>query len=149
MERVPDAYLHNAALSDDVLTLQAQLSEAQAVAAKASATWDTFRKERDFHRMHHKRVGQEKNRLIKEVKLLKTHYAKYEPAINALKRKYEAAMKEKMLVSMDRDKLRDRVAALKEQLASGSGSADVSDTIAGELIAPVRTLLCSKQQLAC
>lgn len=30
-----------------------------------------FRKERDFHRMHHKRVVQEKNRLIIDIKRLK------------------------------------------------------------------------------
>lgn len=30
-----------------------------------------FRKERDFHRMHHKRVVQEKNRLITDIKRLK------------------------------------------------------------------------------
>ena len=31
----------------------------------------SFRKERDFHRMHHKRVAQEKNRLITDIKRLK------------------------------------------------------------------------------
>lgn len=30
-----------------------------------------LRKERDYHRMHHKRVVQEKNRLISDVKRLK------------------------------------------------------------------------------
>jgi sperm-associated antigen 16 protein len=117
MERVPDAYVHNATLSDDVIVLQTQLKDAQATSAKVSTTWDTFRKERDFHRMHHKRVTQEKSRLIKDIKLLKDHYKKYEPTIKALKRKYEAAMKEKTLVSMDREKLKDRVAALKTELA--------------------------------
>ena len=67
--RVPDAYMHNATLSDDVIALQNEVAAARAVAAKASATWDTLRKERDFHRMHHKRVTQEKGRLIKEVRL--------------------------------------------------------------------------------
>lgn len=33
------------------------------------------------------------------------HFAKYEPTILELKRKYETAMKEKMLVSIDRDRL--------------------------------------------
>ena len=30
----------------------------QEVATKAKSTWDRFRKERDFHKMHHKRVVQ-------------------------------------------------------------------------------------------
>ena len=42
---------------------------------QASATWDKFRKERDFHRMHHKRVAQEKNKLIHDMQILKKHYS--------------------------------------------------------------------------
>lgn len=57
-DRVPDAYMHNAKLSDEVISLRKQLAKANSIAAKASSTWDTFRKERDFHRMHHKRVVQ-------------------------------------------------------------------------------------------
>jgi len=37
------------------------------------------------------------------------HFAKYEPTILELKRKYETAMKEKMLVSLERDKLAARM----------------------------------------
>lgn len=51
--------------------LRHELTEAKTIAAKASATWDKFRKERDFHRMHHKRVAQEKNKLINDIKRLK------------------------------------------------------------------------------
>jgi sperm-associated antigen 16 protein len=57
-DRVPDAYIHNAKLSDEIISLQKRLTKADSIAAKASSTWDTFRKERDFHRMHHKRVVQ-------------------------------------------------------------------------------------------
>ena len=42
---------------------------------QASATWDKFRKERDFHRMHHKRVAQEKNKLLHDMQVLKKHYS--------------------------------------------------------------------------
>ncbi|MEW5317599.1 MAG: hypothetical protein WDW38_008884 [Sanguina aurantia] len=55
---VPDVYLRNAELEEEVAGLRRQLSEAQGIAGKASATWDQFRKERDYHRMHHKRVAQ-------------------------------------------------------------------------------------------
>lgn len=51
--------------------MRQELAAAREVAARASSTWDKFRKERDFHRMHHKRVAQEKNRLIADVKRLK------------------------------------------------------------------------------
>lgn len=38
---------------------------------KAKSTWDKLRKERDFHRMHHRRVVQEKNALLVDMKRLK------------------------------------------------------------------------------
>lgn len=41
--------------------------------------------------------------------LLQAHYAKYEPTILELKRKYEAAMKEKMLAGLERDKMAAKV----------------------------------------
>jgi hypothetical protein len=104
--------------------------------------------------MHHKRVVQEKNRLITDIKRLKArgrrgrgrqsrddaspatrrdtrgpspvpapppppvqaHYSKYEPTILELKRKYEAAMKEKMLAGLERDKM-----AAKARRGGGEG----------------------------
>ena len=64
-----------------------ELAHVHEVAAKAQSTWDRFRKERDFHRMHHQRVAQEKNRLIGDLKRLRGHYAAYEPALVELKAK--------------------------------------------------------------
>ncbi len=58
-------------LFPQVRRLRDEVAAQQAVAAKAQQTWDTFRKERDFHRMHHQRVVQEKNRLVSEIKRLK------------------------------------------------------------------------------
>lgn len=147
---VPDAYTHNAALSSDLIALRAEVDRAKAIAHKASSTWDTMRKERDFHRMHHKRVAQvrarttvearaapevgqfirntatrahwcqpssactprreqEKNKLIKDIKLLKAHYEKYEPAIQVLRKKYETLIREKSLMGRERDALRRRL----------------------------------------
>ncbi len=53
--------------------------------------------------------AQEKNKLLADVKRLKEHYAKYEPTILELKKKYEVAMKEKMLLTLEREKMTARV----------------------------------------
>ena len=45
--------------------------------------------------MHHKRVVQEKNKLITDLKRLKKHITQYEPTLQQLERKYQLAMKEK------------------------------------------------------
>jgi DNA anti-recombination protein RmuC len=59
--------------------------------------------------MHHKRVVQEKNKLISEIKRLKKHYENFDPTLKQLQRKYEMAMKEKMLTKLERDKLVGKV----------------------------------------
>lgn len=115
---VPDIYQRNADLEEEIAALRRELNGAKSIASQATATWDKFRKERDFHRMHHKRVAQEKNKLLLDIKRLKEHFAKYEPTILELKKKYETAMKEKMLISIERDK----VAAKIDQGVNGSAS---------------------------
>jgi len=39
--------------------------------------WDKLRKERDHHRMHHRRVVQEKDKLITDLRRLKNHVDGY------------------------------------------------------------------------
>lgn len=55
---VPDVYVRNQELDEAVKALRVELRRNQDIAANAQGTWDKFRKERDFHRMHHKRVMQ-------------------------------------------------------------------------------------------
>jgi hypothetical protein len=44
---------------------------------KASGLFEKLRKERDFHKMHHRRVVEEKNKLIRDLKRLVKHNAKF------------------------------------------------------------------------
>lgn len=114
---VPDVYLRNQYLRDELHTMKQKMADMEAVANKARATWDRFRKERDFHRMHHRRVVQEKNRVVTDLKRVKNHYADYEPTLMAMRKKYEAAMKEKTMMKLERDRLRSQVATLEAQVA--------------------------------
>nr|XP_023498044.1 sperm-associated antigen 16 protein isoform X3 [Equus caballus] len=70
-------------------------------------------KERDFHRMHHKRVVQEKNKLINDLKGLKLHYASYEPTIRVLHEKHHTLLKQKMLTSLERDRAVKQISGLQ------------------------------------
>jgi hypothetical protein len=118
---VPDLYLRNQQLDNQLKTIKTDLADAQSVAEKARGTWDKFRKERDFHKMHHKRVMQEKNKLITDIKRLKKHYATFEPTLAELRHKYENAMKEKMLIKLSRDRLEQKVAALEDTIRQLQG----------------------------
>ncbi|KAI8809116.1 WD40-repeat-containing domain protein [Cladochytrium replicatum] len=113
---VPDVYQRNQELSDALQKLRVDVELYKDIASKARATYDKLRKERNFHRMHHKRVVQEKNRLIDDIKRLKKHYEGYEPTLKQLQSKYEAAMKEKMLAKLERDRLVAKVASLETAL---------------------------------
>ena len=62
--------------------------------------------------MHHKRVVQEKTKLISDIKRLKKHYEHYEPTLKQLQHKYEVVMKEKMLIKLERDRLAAKVSSL-------------------------------------
>jgi len=116
LQVVPDDYARNQLLYEEVVMSRQELEKARMVADKAKQTWDKFRKERDFHRMHHRRVVQEKNRLIIDLKRLKRHYEQYEPTLTELRHKYEVAMKEKMLMRLERDRFASKAESLQKQL---------------------------------
>lgn len=48
-----------------------------------------LKKERDYHRMQHRRVLQEKAGLSNEVGRLRKHFSSYEPLLQSLRKKYQ------------------------------------------------------------
>jgi len=114
--KIPDIYIQREKLEASVKHLRGNLERMESVTSKVKSTWDALRKERDFHRMHHRRVLQEKNELIKQLKRLKKYCDSYEPTIASLKSKYENAKKEKMLFRIDRDKMAVKLDAMEEQI---------------------------------
>ncbi|CAH1774349.1 unnamed protein product [Owenia fusiformis] len=121
---VPDIYTRNQQLDTQVKYLRQDVDKFRDAAMKAKDTYVKLRKERDYHRMHHKRVVQEKNKLITDIKRLKKHYAAYEPTLKQLKVKYEAAMKEKMLTKLERDRAVGQVSGLQNTLKTMGDSAN-------------------------
>jgi len=121
---VPDIYMRNQELDEQVMQLREQLAKMRSVTAKAQGTWDKFRKERDFHRMHHKRVVQEKGKIALDLKRLRKHYESYEPTLQELQRKYEVAMKEKMLMRLERDRMKARVSTLEAAVKQMKDASD-------------------------
>uniref|UniRef100_A0ABM0MBG3 Sperm-associated antigen 16 protein-like n=1 Tax=Saccoglossus kowalevskii TaxID=10224 RepID=A0ABM0MBG3_SACKO len=65
---VPDIYSRNQHLDNQIKALRREVDKYKNAATKAKETYVKLRKERDFHRMHHKRVVQEKNKLISDIK---------------------------------------------------------------------------------
>lgn len=101
---VPDVYTQNQLLDNDLKNAQRERDEYKEAASAATETLVKLQKARDFHRLQHKRVVQEKNRLIENIRKLRIQCTNYEPAVKQMSEKYQAALKQKMLVSLERDK---------------------------------------------
>ncbi|XP_069589509.1 sperm-associated antigen 16 protein isoform X1 [Ranitomeya imitator] len=113
---VPDVYAHNQMLDSEIKSLKKEVETYKLAASKAKESMVKLQKERDFHRMHHKRVAQEKNKLINDIKRLKTHYASYEPLLRQLHEKYQTVLRQKMLTSLERDRAVAEVTGLQATL---------------------------------
>ncbi|XP_071977464.1 sperm-associated antigen 16 protein isoform X1 [Engystomops pustulosus] len=113
---VPDVYAHNQMLDSEIKSLKKEVETYKLAASKAKESMVKLQKERDFHRMHHKRVAQEKNKLINDIKRLKAHYASYEPLLRQLHEKYQTVLRQKMLTSLERDRAVGEVTGLQATL---------------------------------
>ncbi|NXJ04542.1 SPG16 protein, partial [Odontophorus gujanensis] len=113
---VPAVYTCNQQLRAENTRLREDLDNYKRAANKAKEAFLKMQKERDFHRMHHKRVVQEKNRLICDIKRLKAHYTSYQPMLQQLTEKYQSALRQKMLTSLERDRAVRQVTDLQATL---------------------------------
>ncbi|KAM6200699.1 sperm-associated antigen 16 protein [Sarcoramphus papa] len=113
---VPTVYTRNQQLEAENMCLRKDLENYKLAANKAKEAFLKMQKERDFHRMHHKRVVQEKNSLICDIKRLKAHYASYEPVLKQLTEKYQTTLRQKMLTSLERDRAVGQVTGLQATL---------------------------------
>lgn len=113
---VPDVYSQVMLLETENKNLKKDLKHFKQAAEKAKEDLLKTQKERDFHRMHHKRIVQEKNKLIADLKGLKLHYASYEPTIRVLHERHHALLKEKMLTSLERDRAVGKISGLQATL---------------------------------
>ncbi|TPP64315.1 Sperm-associated antigen 16 protein [Fasciola gigantica] len=118
LESTPHIYKQNEELSDIVTRLK---NENKALRSKLETCEEARKKiqnERDYHILKHRRLVQEKDQLIVEIKRLKAHYAEYEPLLRQLHHKYEIAMKEKTLNRVERDRAIGQAEGLRSALVS-------------------------------
>ncbi|XP_064015043.1 sperm-associated antigen 16 protein isoform X1 [Pogoniulus pusillus] len=113
---VPSVYTRNQQLEDENMQLRKDLENYKLAANKTKEAILKFQKERDFHRMHHKRVLQEKAKLISDIKRLKAHCASYEPLLKQLTEKYQTILRQKTLTSLERDRAVEQLTGLQAKL---------------------------------
>ena len=130
LPEIPEIYRKNAELSDELAVLQEELDEARIIAEKARSTYDKLRKQRDFQKINHRRVQQEKTKLSNDATTQKKKYSELQGTFDELSRKYEATVKEKMLMKLEKDRLIARVENLELSLNQAS-----DDNVGAESIA--------------
>lgn len=100
----PFVHIENQRLENELKTALKEMEEYRRTVSAAAGTLARVQKNRDFHRMQHKRVVQEKNLLIEEMRKVKMQCNSYEPAVKRMNEKYEVVLKQVMLAALERDK---------------------------------------------
>jgi WD40 repeat protein len=101
---VPSVYQENQQITKQLTRLKHELDLKIMNLNTIRDEYSKLKKERDYHKMHHLRLEQEKSKLISNLKWTKNHYQSYPPALEEMRHKYEAALKEKMLIKLERDR---------------------------------------------
>ncbi|XP_078142423.1 sperm-associated antigen 16 protein [Centroberyx gerrardi] len=108
---VPDADTHNRLLQGELETVRRETDGFRQAVFTAGETLLRTQRERDFHRLQHRRVAEDKNRLIQDFRRLKELSASRGRALRQLEEKHQAALRHKMLLSLQRDRVHLSAAA--------------------------------------
>lgn len=128
MPDIPQVYKENIELSNVLASLQKEVDEARIIAEKSRSTYDKLRKQRDFQKINHRRVQQEKQKLNSDTNKLNAKFEQYQETFDHLSGKYEAAIKEKMLMKLEKDRLYAKVDSLEANLDQVKESKDDDNT---------------------
>lgn len=112
---IPDALTHKQLLHSELETVRRETDLLRQEVLMAVESLMRMQRERDFHRLQYLRVAADKNRLIEDFKQLKKHRESYKPALRQLDNKYEAALRQKMLISLQMDRVQNTTDARLNQ----------------------------------
>ena len=124
MPEIPQVYKENIELSNVLTSLQKEVDEARIIAEKSRSTYDKLRKQRDFQKINHRRVQQEKGKLNGDIGKCNDKFKDYQQRFDMLSAKYEGAIKEKMLMKLEKDRLIAKVESLEANLGQVKGDGD-------------------------
>ncbi|MED6257143.1 hypothetical protein ATANTOWER_012570 [Ataeniobius toweri] len=101
---IPDALTHRQILQKELDTVHRDTKLLQKEVLEAAQSLVRMQRERDFHRMQHQRVSEQKNSIIKDYKQLQEHLENYEVALKQLEEKNQAALRTKTLLGLQRER---------------------------------------------
>ncbi|XP_070781234.1 LOW QUALITY PROTEIN: sperm-associated antigen 16 protein [Enoplosus armatus] len=127
---IPDALTHGQLLQSELEAVRRETDLLRQEVLVAGESLVKLQRERDYHRLQYQRVAEDKNSLIEDFKQLRKHLESYEPALRQLDNKYQAALRQKMLISLKKGRVQNaadpRLNKEKPQIKKESNSADKS-----------------------
>ncbi|KAM7369388.1 hypothetical protein PAMP_013660 [Pampus punctatissimus] len=149
---IPDALTHRQLLLSELETVRRETSLLKQEVLVAGESLVRMQRERDFHRLQYRRVAEDKNRLVEDYKQLKKHLESYEPALRLLDDKYQASLRQKMLLSLEKDRVQNTTDAKlskekprKKEERSNKSSTDKSSTSTTRHPKDSEFTVCSRQ----
>ncbi|XP_029300711.1 LOW QUALITY PROTEIN: sperm-associated antigen 16 protein [Cottoperca gobio] len=104
---IPDALTHRQLLQSELETAHRETDLLRQDVLLAGEGLVRMQRERGFYRLQYRRVAEDKNRLMEDFKQLKKHLESYKLALRQLEDKYQAALGQKMLISLKKDRVQN------------------------------------------
>ncbi|XP_018523311.2 LOW QUALITY PROTEIN: sperm-associated antigen 16 protein-like [Lates calcarifer] len=120
---IPDALTHSQLLQSELERVRGETERLRQELLAAGESLVRTQRERGFHRLQYRQVAEDKNRLIEDLNQLKRHLESYEPALRQLDDKYQAALRQRMLITLEKDRVQNTSDARlnREKVEKGRG----------------------------
>mmetsp|Transcript_10407 Transcript_10407/g.26694 ORF Transcript_10407/g.26694 Transcript_10407/m.26694 type:complete len:624 (+) Transcript_10407:85-1956(+) len=113
-ETVPDCYVDNLRLEAAVTAAQQQLADQLNKTAAAQSTAATLKKERDFHRISHRRVKEEKRNLLATTRRAEAHAEEMQTELAGMRDKYTRTLRQKTTATLSLERSQKEVDEMVE-----------------------------------
>lgn len=113
-EAVPDCYVENQRLEAEIEKLRREVNRRVAEANKVVAMAATLKKERDFHRISHRRVKEEKRDLMTAASRAEESTESIREALDIMREKYQKVMRQKTTATISLDRSQKEVDEMVE-----------------------------------
>jgi hypothetical protein len=113
--KVPEVYIESEKIQEEIGNIQKELDDAKIYAEKAKSLFIKLNNQKESEKIKHRRVQQEKKKLIKEIEKIKHVYTEDSKIYKDLKKKYWEVTNESLLLENEQTKYKASYNALKEQ----------------------------------
>ncbi len=112
---VPNVYIQSEIFQEKIGNIQKELDDAKIYAEKANSLFLKLHRAKENEKIRHRRVQQEKQKLIKEVDKMKKIYEDDNRIYKELKKRYWDVTKETLVLEQDLKGLQSKVSTLNDQ----------------------------------